>query len=135
MSPPDYDANLVPAPSLTREFEAIPGYHQPKSGRRSKRAILRLLKKLLKIYHLQISDAYLSRQKKISLSGQIREGQTCKGALERWLVRSPRLIPKRVQVPNLMPHIATHASKSQTCLESAAGSVLSTWILCAMMPC
>jgi hypothetical protein len=26
MSPPDYDANLVPAPSLTREFEAIPGY-------------------------------------------------------------------------------------------------------------
>jgi len=27
MSPPDYDANLVPAPSLTREFEAIPGYH------------------------------------------------------------------------------------------------------------
>ena len=22
----DYDANLVPAPSLTREFEAIPGY-------------------------------------------------------------------------------------------------------------
>jgi len=28
MSPPDYDANLVPAPSLTREFEAIPGYHQ-----------------------------------------------------------------------------------------------------------
>jgi len=29
MSPPDYDANLVPAPSLTREFEAIPGYHEP----------------------------------------------------------------------------------------------------------
>ena len=28
MSPPDYDANLVPAPSLTREFEAIPGYHE-----------------------------------------------------------------------------------------------------------
>jgi len=26
MSPPDYDANLVPAPSLTREFEAIPGF-------------------------------------------------------------------------------------------------------------
>jgi hypothetical protein len=29
MSPPDYDANLVPAPSLTREFEAIPSYQQP----------------------------------------------------------------------------------------------------------
>src|SRR5690606_27299487 len=28
MSRPDYDANLVPAPSLTREFEAIPGYHE-----------------------------------------------------------------------------------------------------------
>jgi len=28
MSPPGYDANLVPAPSLTREFEAIPGYHE-----------------------------------------------------------------------------------------------------------
>ena len=28
MSPPDYDANLVPAPSLTPEFEAIPGYHE-----------------------------------------------------------------------------------------------------------
>jgi len=28
MSPPDYDANLVPAPSLTREFEAIPGYYE-----------------------------------------------------------------------------------------------------------
>ena len=28
MSPPDYDANLIPAPSLTREFEAIPGYHE-----------------------------------------------------------------------------------------------------------
>jgi len=30
MSPPDYDANLVPAPSLTPEFEAIPGYHETK---------------------------------------------------------------------------------------------------------
>ena len=28
MSPPDYDANPVPAPSLTREFEAIPGCHE-----------------------------------------------------------------------------------------------------------
>ena len=28
MSPPDYDANLVPAPSLTREFESLPGYHE-----------------------------------------------------------------------------------------------------------
>jgi len=28
MSPPDYDANLAPTPSLTREFEATPGYHE-----------------------------------------------------------------------------------------------------------
>ena len=44
-------------------------------------------------HKILLSEADLSRQKKIFPSGQIREGQTCKETLERWLVRSPGFEP------------------------------------------
>jgi hypothetical protein len=100
MSPPDYDANLVPAPSLTREFEAIPGYYETQVRTAFKARYSKAVEEIGKdIAPTDFRCLFVSTKENFSVRTNQR-GSNMQGGLERWLVRSPGLTPKRVQVSN-----------------------------------